>query len=158
MIETRAEAFLSYAELDRQRATQINDWLMAQGVRTHFYHRNVEIGAQIEFEERQLRSAITVVAMLGEHGWGPNHMKQVASALELKVPVLPVLIGEPPQEAFGMLDGLFQKLRYLDLREDDPSNLRELLRTIWRHAPGSDGRVDYFVRILIDRDDEDRYR
>lgn len=122
------EVFLSYRE-GETRVSEINAWLKQRGVRTHYFHDMVELGKPIN-EARALRDSRCMVVFLGDRGWGNTQQQQVASFQASERRVLPVLIGDPPEDAKFELQGLFSQRLYLDMRAHDERKLEQLLHAI----------------------------
>src|ERR1044072_835147 len=111
------DAFILFNEREGS-VPEIVTALEARNVKTYFWRRDIPVGESWEqFEEGQLRKARTVILLLGEAGWGPNHHKLTELALNSRKRVLPVLVGDPPEKSMEEFDRLFIKRRHLDLRE-----------------------------------------
>jgi hypothetical protein len=154
------DAFILFHEPEDSVAF-IVDALEGRGISTHFWRRDVQPGKPWEDLERErLRSARSVVLVLGSAGWGPTHRSLAEQALSLKKTVIPVLIGSPSDQALDDVGGIFRKLRYLDLRKPDSAVLDELARTIrgaQQTGREQDGRVEQIIRILVDGNDDQRF-
>src|SRR5262249_48232633 len=87
-------------------------------------------------------------------GWGPNHQRLAAQAQTLQKRIIPALIGDPPSEAFQQVDGIFERLRYVDLRDRDSASLTMLVEAI--RLGERSGQFAGFISELVDGNEEQR--
>lgn len=152
--DASVDAFILFNE--KEEAVQpIVEELSARSISTYFWRRDIRPGeAWEETEARQLRAAGTVVTFLGSLGWGPNHLRLAVEAQRLKKRIIPVLIGNPPGTALKQADGMFGRLRYIDLRKQDSAAVTMLVEAI--RPGGKGGRFDGIIGRLIDGNEEQR--
>src|SRR4051794_15790715 len=154
--EPGVEAFVLYNDNETAIAG-IVDALMQRNVSTYYFRRDVPVGAEMEaVEQERLASSATVVIALGDHGWGPNQLRLASQARALEKAILPVLIGKPSERDLDQLDGLFRKLRYLDLRHFSPPSFDELANAIRQARPVHDDQIERILRVIIDGSEEQR--
>jgi hypothetical protein len=148
------DAFILFNERENVVESIVGE-LSSRDISTYFWRRDIPIGERWrEVEEERLGSARAVVVFLGSEGWGPNHLSLAVQAQELKKRIIPVLIGDPPKEALGEADGLFEGLRYLDLRVRSGASLTRLAEAI---RPREKGRqFSGIINTLVDGSDEQR--
>jgi TIR domain len=148
------DAFILYNERE-ESAQAVVEELSSQGVSTHFWRRDIAPGeAWEEIENERFRTARTVVVFLGSLGWGPNHRRLAVEAQHSKKRIIPVLIGNPPTEALREVDGMFEKLRYLDLRGENSTSLPMLVEAI-RFGERT-GQFAGLISLLVDGNEEQR--
>lgn len=132
------DAFILFNEQE-QEVEQVVEALEAQGIRTFFWRRDIPFGKPWQDVEAQHLSAARVVLLfLGQAGWGPTHMRLAREAERLDKRIIPVLLAELPPGAKTDTDGLFNRLRYFDLRNRNPETIGHLVHAI-RTA---DGKTD----------------
>jgi hypothetical protein len=150
------DAFILYNE--RETAVQsIVDNLASRGISTHFWRRDIELGeAWEEKEERKLREAAHIVVFLGDAGWGPTHLALANKARQLSKHLIPVLIGNPQEDALNEAGRIFRVLRYVDLRSGDSKSFQILAEAIKRSPTAETVRFDRIISILVDGSDEQR--
>ncbi len=155
MPEPSIDAFILFNE--RENAVEgIVGELTSRGVSTYFWRRDVPLGeAWEDLETQRLRNARAVLVFLGGHGWGPNHLRITDEAQRLQKRIIPILIADPPEEAFLKADGLFRSRRYLTLKEPDAASLDRLVAEIRQHASSSQ-HIERIVGILRDGNEADR--
>jgi polyhydroxyalkanoate synthesis regulator phasin len=164
---TPVDAFILFNEQE-DIVEKIVNGLSSRGISTHFWRRDIPIGSQWrEIENTQLRMAAAVVVFLGDLGWGPNHLPLTIEARRLEKNIIPVLIGTPPQRAFSEAGGLFEAIRYLDLREPNADALDTLAKTIEsakekagherESRGGSSGQFAHIINTLVDSSDDQRF-
>lgn len=165
------DAFILFNEQENQ-VEKIVEMLSERRVFTYFWRRDIAIGESwAGIETRQLELAKTVVIFLGNAGWGPTQREIGKSAIKLNKPIIPVLIGDPPPESFEDVSGLFNQLRYLDMRVLSGDNVDRLAREIRRRADDGgasfneareekDNRkiaqVERIIRVLVDGNEQER--
>jgi hypothetical protein len=164
------DAFILFNERE-EGVISIVEELDKRGVVTYLWRRDVPIGADFDrLENSRLDEAGCVLTFLGEHGWGPNHLKLAERARSMGKRMVPVLIGMPPEAEFYKAGGLFRELRYLDLREPNEQLITELVWVIRRReqtqpqtpspitaALGQDSaRFDRIVDLFVDGNDQQR--
>ncbi len=138
MAEKKYDAFLLFNNEERSLVEEIEKRLRQANIEAWLWNRDVPAGSDWEsLETRVLDEASTAVAFLGVHGWGPNHRRFTARAVDLQKQIIPVLIGNPPEDAMIEFDELFKRLRRVDFRSgaDDDQALRLLVDAIRNHAP-----------------------
>jgi hypothetical protein len=162
-----SEVFLLYNEREKLPDTIATE-LRTRGVSLYFYRSDLPLGGKIkDTEAERLRSARGVVALLGDRGWGVSQAELAQEADSLGKPILPVLIGNPPDEAMDQVGRLFRERRRLDLREPSPALYDELVSaiqnmTVSPTAPKSNPlrstgpRFDEIINTLVDGSDLDR--
>ena len=156
MVDTKTDAFILFNEHETLVESIVGE-LQSSGVSTYFWRSDVPIGEAWEgLEAQQLRDAYNVCVFLGSSGWGPTHLKITQEAQRLQKRIIPVLIGDPPDQAFEEADGLFRTRRYLDLRTPDPVSIRRLADAIRRREPSQVGQFDRIVGVLVDGNEEER--
>jgi len=156
MAGTNIDAFILYNERESAVETVVQE-LEKDGVSTHFWRRDVPLGAPLnELEEEQLMNARTVLAFLGEAGWGPNHLRLALEAQRLEKRIIPVLIGDAPDKAFEEANALFRDRRYIDLRIPDAASIKQLVDNIRRRDPSRVGQINRIMSVLVDGNEEQR--
>jgi hypothetical protein len=162
-----SEIFLLYNEREKLPDT-IAAELRHRGVSLYFYRSDLPLGGKIQdTEAERLRNARGVVALLGDQGWGISQAELAQEADKLGKPILPVLIGSPPDEAMDQVGRLFRERRRLNLRDPSPALYDELVLAIERIAvqPASPipdpvrragPRFDEIINTLVDGSDLDR--
>lgn len=152
MAEPSVDAFILFNE----RETAVADLvarLQSRGVSTYFWRRDIAPGEPWqEVETAKLQAARVVLVFLGEAGWGPNHLRITEEAQRLEKRLLPLLIGDPPQNAFSEASGLFRSRRYLDLRRPESFDL--LIDSIREQQPSV--LVNRIIGSLVDGSEVDR--
>jgi hypothetical protein len=83
-----------------------------------------------EIEAKRMNDAKIIIVILGESGWGPFHLRMTLEAQKLNKDIIPVLIGNPSEEAFNDANLLFKRLRYWDMIEINTAKVDELLNAI----------------------------
>lgn len=167
MATGNSEVFLLYNERETFPdfvASELRD----RGVSLYFYRSDLPLGSNIrDIEAKQLRAARGVVVLLGNEGWGVSQAEIGQQAVSLGKPIVPVLIGNPPEQAMDQVGALFRTYRRLDLREPSPALFDELARAIERMAPTIGAtrtisaapaapRFDEIINTLVDGSDLDR--
>lgn len=166
MATERSEVFLLYNEREK-RADEVVSELRERGVRLYFYRRDLPLGGNIrEIETSRLQSASVFVVLLGSEGWGVSQAELGQQAVALGKPIVPVLIGDPPEQAMEQVGALFRLRRRLDLRYPTPKLYDELasaIAMIETSGPGeavsvdaAANRFDDIINTLIDGSDVDR--
>jgi len=152
MAEPTLDAFILFNERE-EGVAGIVEQLQALGISTYFWRRDVEPGETWEeLEGVKLREARVVLVFLGRAGWGPNHLRITEEAQRLEKRIIPLLIGDPPEEAFEEAGRLFRNRRYLDMKR--PESLDLLVDAI-RQRPSS-VLIDRIVGALVDGSEGDR--
>jgi hypothetical protein len=151
------DAFLLYNEKE-ENIEPIAAALEERGLSLHFFRRDIDVGDEFgEIEAKRLRSARSVVVLLGDSGWGPTQFRLAREARSLEKPLLPVLIGNPPESDLDELDGLFRKHLYADLRELSSAGLDSIVSAVDRQPKSASApRFDQLIGILIDGSDASR--
>jgi hypothetical protein len=151
---TPVDAFILFNEQEKVVPSIVEE-LSALGVSTHFWRRDIKPGEPWEEIERtRLSTAGAVVIFLGDQGWGPNHLRLALEAQIARKRTIPVLVGNPPVEAFAEAGGIFERLRYVDLRSQSPAALRILADAI---RPGErTGQFAGIISVLVDGNEEQR--
>jgi hypothetical protein len=163
MAERRLDAFILYNETELEVAPLV-DSLEDRGVSTYFWRRDHNAGEDagepwIEAEKVHLAAARTVVVFLGEQGWGPNQKQLTEIARQQKERMIPVLIGDAPQDALDAVGHFFREFRYVDLRKRDQAALDFLVRSIRRADPtDADDSPEFDAIIVAIRDENDATR
>ena len=122
------DAFILFNEQEKA-VPPLVDELESRAISTHFWRRDVAPGQPWEeFEDDRLKAARAVVVFLGSLGWGPNHLRLAIEAQNFQKRIIPVLVGNPPSAAFREAGGMFERLRYVDLRDGTPASLTTLVR------------------------------
>lgn len=161
--EQPREVFLLYNEQEKV-VDEIADELRARGVPAYFFRRDLPFGGEIEkIEEAKLRDARLVLVALGSLGWGPSQRALAQRAIALNKRIIPVLVGRPPEEAMDDLDGLFRRLRWVDLTQGGGA-FDQLVLTLRAglDESGADragraaSRFDEIINTLVDGSDADR--
>ena len=152
--EEPVDAFILFNEGEDIVEGIVGD-LSLRDISTYFWRRDIPVGERWrEVENAQLRNARAVVIFLGSKGWGPNHLRLAGEAQELEKRIIPVLIGDPPNEALAEAGGLFERLRYLDLRIKSAGALARLADAIRPRDRGP--RFSGIINTLVDGNDEQR--
>ena len=148
------DAFMLYNEREESVRAVVEE-LSSQGVKTHFWRRDIAPGEAWEkIEHERLRTARTVVVFLGSLGWGPTQLRLATEAQNLKKRIIPVLLGNPSSEALREVDGIFERLRYVDLRGELSTSLPMLVEAI---RPGErTGQFAGLISLLVDGNEEQR--
>lgn len=133
------DAFILFNDLENE-VEQVVDALEAQGVRTFFWRRDIPFGKPWQDVETQyLRATRVVLLFLGAAGWGPNHMRLAREAERLNKRIIPVMLAELPPAVKTDADRLFNRLRYVDLRNRNPETISKLVRAILTDDKETDG-------------------
>lgn len=165
------DIFLLYNEREEMPNTIASE-LRHREVSLYFYRSDVPFGGKIsEIEADRLKTARGVVVLLGDQGWGVSQAQLGQEATQLGKPILPVLIGSPPDEAMDQVGRLFRDRRRLDLRKPSPELFDQLADAIQvmlsEPAPSPFGvdpissvptapRFDEIINTLVDGSDLDR--
>ncbi len=173
ILDQPIDAFILFNE-GEEAVVPIVDQLVSRGISTHFWRRDIKPGESwVEVERARLTSTRAVVVFLGDRGWGPTHLQLALDAVKLGKRIVPVLVGDPPRTDFEKADGIFVRLRYVDLRKQDPTALDLLVRALLPEEsatsssppegappigrPGERaGRFDGLIGRLLDGDEESR--
>jgi hypothetical protein len=158
MAADRPDAFILYKEQEDSVLPVVQE-LERRGVSTYFWRRDIEPGESWEdIEAAKLAEARAVVVFLGDQGWGPNHLKLAEQARGLRKRLIPVLIGNPPDEAFANAGELFRRSRYVDLRQPSEAAMELLVRAIrWVETDsGQAPLVDGIVATIRDGNESQR--
>lgn len=153
------DAFVLFNESESRVGT-IVERLKGQGVTTHYWDRDIPAGGEWEkIEAQHIRDAAAIVVFLGSAGWGPSHLKLAQSALLQRKTLIPVLIGDPQPDDFLHVDKLFQRLRYVDMKSDDPEAFQVLVRGIReaRQARRNSSSFNALINRIIDGNESDRF-
>jgi len=155
----RVQAFILYNERESGVEGFLVSNLESRGISTHFWRRDVPVGDSLEaLEQERLATASTVLVLLGEHGWGPNHLRLTEQAQELGRKIVPVLIGDPPSDAFDQANALFREKRYADFRNREIADWDQLIEAI--HSSGlssaSPNQFDAMLGVLTDGSEQER--
>lgn len=150
------DVFLIYNQLE----TAVDDVRLAieaSGLSTHYWDRDITLGAPIvEVEQHALRAARSVVILLGAAGWGPQQRALAVLARNLKKAIFPVLVGDGVDPSM-MTDGgqVFLDLMRADLTGTDreAATLRLIGAIKARVRPIN---VDRLVALVVDGNDEQR--
>jgi len=151
MPSEQLDAFIAFNDKECNVARIVQD-LELHGVETFISQRDMPVGAEWKvFERDKLNATRTVVVFLGDQGWEQNHLAVAENAVKLKKHVIPVLIGNPPGDAFGAADALFRDRRYLDMREMGADSLASLIDVILSpKAPEKFNQPDTSNRYVIE--------
>lgn len=147
-MQRAVDAFLAYNEREKSIVEPVAQWLTNHSVQTHFFAHDKQYGEPVD-DTGNLDEAATVIAFLGNEGWGKNHLRLVERALKMNKPVFPVLIGDTNPDDRAMAQGLFNKNLWLDLRMGDLELLEKLLPLILdvsiRHDPDINTEIDILI-------------
>ncbi|WP_158900143.1 P-loop NTPase fold protein [Burkholderia sp. L27(2015)] len=158
--------FLLYNERE-DGIDKIADLLHSFEISTYFFRRDGKPGDEFEkIEDTELRQSSTVVIILGERGWGPTQRKLAERAVILQKQIIPVLIGNPPEEALDDIDGLFRRRLRVDLTGGSGS-FDQLLNAIRSPTPKLSStppsqqrevksRFDEILWVIVNGTDVDR--
>lgn len=128
------------------------------GYATFFWRRDTPYAEKIDkLEAEHLETTTHVLLLLGEYGWGPNHLRLAQKAIEQEKKPIPVLIGNPPEGALEELNGYFKEHRWVDLRAMDEQGYFELFNALG--SPGefkASGKFDSIIAILRDGNRRER--
>lgn len=120
------------------------------GYATFFWRRDTPFAEKIDkLEAEHLETTTHVLLLLGEHGWGPNHLRLAQKAIEQEKKPIPVLIGNPPEGALEEMNGYFKEHRWVDLRAMDEQGYFELFNALG--SPGefkASGKFDSIIAAL----------
>jgi hypothetical protein len=156
VVEQGVDALVLYNE--REVVEPIIAGLEQRGISTKFWRRDTQFGSPVEgLEQQQVVAARSILVLLGREGWGPNHLRLTIEARRLGRQIVPALVGDPPEAAFAEASGLFEKLRYVDLRKLDPVAFDMLASQIRAQESNESDRFDEVVQILADGNDGERY-
>lgn len=101
------------------------------GVSVYFGRRDISIGEDwIKRERSELAIASCVLIFLGGAGWGPNHTLLANESLSLNKKIIPVLLTKFIDGPVPDVGGIFTSLRYFDLTDPSPKNIRALAAQI----------------------------
>lgn len=162
--EAAESVFLLYNEQEKD-PEEVVAQLRERGMSVYFYRTDFPIGGDVPSgEAARLDAAPAVVVLLGHRGWGPTQRKIAQQAVALEKPIIPALIGKPPQGALDDVGGLFGRLRRVDLTKPSPAAYDELARAIRKvlipkltEPPKREGpRFDDIINTLVDGGDADR--
>ncbi len=102
-----------------------------RGVKAYYSPRDIEPGDDwAKVDSGRMTDARTVLVFLGAAGWGPHHLPLAVEALKAKKRIIPVLIGDPPADAFDAAGGLFRSRQYVDLRQPNEHEVDRLVKAI----------------------------
>lgn len=156
------EILLLYNEQEKA-VDEIAEGLRARGLPTSSFRRDVSFGsefAKIEEEEVKLQDARLILILLGSVGWSSSQRVLAQRAIALNKRIVPVLVGHPPAEAIDDLDGLFRRLRWVDLTQGGGAFDQMILslRTLLDEGETDHGtpRFDEIINTLVDESDADR--
>lgn len=161
MADRQLDAFILFHEPE-EAVAPIVEALEGRGVSTHFFRRDIYAGERFkDIEAKRLEEARTIVVFLGDRGWGPTHLELANRALELKKQLIPVLVGNPPEDAFEKVGSLFRDRLYVDLRKGDETGIEQLVRSIQRgetttHKPTFETQLDAIIAAIRDGDESRR--
>lgn len=157
------DVFLLYNQRE-EGVERVAEKLRAEGIATYYYRRDVPLGGDfVNIETAKLRDALLVLILLGPLGWGPSQRTLAQRAIAINKRIIPVVLDLAPEEALNDLDGLFRRLRWVNLKHDEGA-FDQLVVTIRaaieedeanlvrRAAP----RFDDIINILVDGSDADR--
>src|SRR5712672_3068829 len=103
--EVPLDAFILFNERE-EAVPAVVDEMSSLGISTHFWRRDIRPGDPWEeIESQKLNSARAIAVFLGSQGWGPNHLRLALEAQRSQKRIIPVLIGDPPIEAFKEAGG-----------------------------------------------------
>jgi hypothetical protein len=149
-------AFILYNEKETTVSSIVED-LQSRGVSTYFWRQDIDFGEEWKrVEGQKLNEADAVVVLLGDAGWGPNHLAITKEALAREKRIIPVLIGNPPEADFEEANGLFRDRRYLDLKKPDAEPLQQLVEAIFRPSVRGASYFDRWVNVLVDGSEVER--
>jgi hypothetical protein len=132
--DQRLDGFALYNERESSVQSVVED-LTARGLSLHYWTRDAIPGVNWrEHEAKKLREARHVLVFLGESGWGETQRQIAQEAMKLGKHMLPVLVGEAPQEAKAWR-GLFVDLQYVDLRKPSEGAMAKLEATLRQEPP-----------------------
>lgn len=154
------DIFLLYNERE-EGIDLIAHTLKSAGLSVYFYRRDIQVGSDIEAtESEKLRAARAVVVLLGKQGWGPTQREIAFQSESLQKIILPVLIDEPPSDALVDVNGMFQRRRRIDLRENPLSGHVELALEVEKLLTSAEEvrppRYDDIFKTLFDGSEADR--
>lgn len=152
------DAFILFNEKE-EAVARIVGGLQDLGVSTYSSPRDIPGGEEWNaIEQKRLHEARTVVLFLGDLGWEPNHVVLVGQAQALGKRIIPVRIGEWPENSSDPARRLFRELRYWDLREINDESLKQLAEDILEgeRMPRATNEFDEIVNALVDGDEAKR--
>ena len=113
------------------KVDEIVSYIRNLDYKTFFWRDNVPVGERANGAEEEMLEAVSnVVIVLGNFGWGPNHLRLAELAIEQGKKIIPVLIGKPPLEDLEKSNRLFIDQRYVDLLELHATGFNQLLNAI----------------------------
>jgi ABC-type multidrug transport system fused ATPase/permease subunit len=148
-----------YNDKEKAIVKEIADELDYSGYTTFYWERDIPGGTPVEKELELFSSVKTILVLLGNESWGPQHLPFTAQALSNHDKVIPVLIGDPSEEAMSALNDFFRKNRYADLRIRNERTYDQLIRFIGTpEAYKPSTRFDNIIYRITDGSNEDRFR
>ncbi len=162
MVAPAVDVFLLYNEREKV-VDEIHQALEDHGISTFYWRKDIPIGETWdEVEGQHLADAHAVLVLLGDAGWEPQQVELTRKANALGKFIMPILVGNPPDEALSEIDGLFKRKRYLDLRVLNEKSIQQLVDAIRQNqnqpsdSPQSDSLVDNWIAQLVDGSEDDR--
>lgn len=161
--ETFEDVFLLYNERE-DSVGKVAEALRERGISVYYFQRDFPYGSEISSgETSRLEAARVVIALLGKQGWGPTQREIARNAQSLRKLVIPVLFGDPPDDALEDVGGMFTHTRYFDARKLDGDTFNRLADAVMKAsalqtlAPAENAlRFDDLFRTLKDGDDVQR--
>lgn len=158
METTPGKAFLTYNERE-DSIEQIAGALETAKVPFYFWRRDVKYGTSIDEKENdEFENALVFLIFLGRYGWGPRHLELAQRAIRANRIIIPVLIGDPPDQSEMDIDSgvqnLFKETRYFDLRKLDKANLARFVKVVHEELGVlqpqtiNAGEYDHLVQVL----------
>jgi hypothetical protein len=161
------KVFLLYNEREAG-IEDIVEHLRSFEIPTYFFRRDLKPGDEFaKIEERELRQASTVAAVLGAEGWGQTQRKLAERAVSLGKHIIPILVGPAPDDALDDIGHLFRRLLRVDLRDGEVAY--EQLRTAILRGPADEAfttpeydqngvkpRFDEILNVIVDGTETDR--
>lgn len=154
------DAFILFNERE-EVVVPLVEQLESAGIRTYFFRRDIDPGADLQrIELENLLAAKVVLVFLGPLGWGPTHERLVDEAMRLAKVLIPVLVGQPPEDALVRGRGIFQRLRYIEIKSIKESDeaIYQLANQIRQTPVPEDRQFDALVASFVDGAEEDRLR
>lgn len=153
------DAFILFNERE-EVVPSVVSVLETAGLRTYLWRRDIPFGT--EFQQKELENLVAakvVLVFLGSNGWGSTHEHLAGEALRLGKIIIPIVVGRPPEGAFARGQGIFERLRYVELTSlDDQTTIRRLVDQIRSAPPAVDHQFDALVSSFVDGPEEGRLR
>jgi len=138
---------------------EIGNELRYSGYSVFLWRDDVPYGSDVAVEIEKFDETATILVLLGQKGWGPNHLRIAEEAVNHKKRVLTIRIGDFPPDDDQKLSGLFADKRYYDLQVRNEKTYDGLMKAIGEpKVYRQSNRYDSIIAILADGDNEARIK